>query len=118
VLLAGVAIVAVGFDVTPASAQPKRQYDDRGRVYYGPNGPNVSYQQGPRTRIYVTKRSWLDARHRGATGRPQVQRLRIPAGDRVPIVRAREQQPPDTTDSRSTRRRTWADISSGSRCID
>jgi hypothetical protein len=38
----------------------KRQYDDRGRPYYGPNGPNVVYQQGP-TRIYVTKRSWLDA---------------------------------------------------------
>src|SRR6266851_4390057 len=61
VMLAGVAIVAVGFDMTPAGAQPKRQYDDRGRAYYGPNGPNVSYQQGPRTRIYVTKRSWLDA---------------------------------------------------------
>ena len=61
VLLAGVALVAIGFDITSASAQPKHQYDDRGRAYYGPNGPNVSYQQGPRTRIYVTKRSWLDA---------------------------------------------------------
>ena len=61
VLLAAVAVVAVGLDVTAAGAQPKRQYDDRGRAYYGPNGPNVSYQQGPRTRIYVTKRSWLDA---------------------------------------------------------
>jgi hypothetical protein len=60
-LLAVAAVVAVGFDVTAASAQSKRQYDDRGRAYYGPNGPNVSYQQGPRTRIYVTKRSWLDA---------------------------------------------------------
>src|SRR5665647_502402 len=58
VLLAAVAAVALA--ATPASAQ-KRQYDDRGRPYYGPNGPNVSYQQGPRTRIYVTKRSWLDA---------------------------------------------------------
>lgn len=61
VLLAATAVVAVAFDMTPASAQPKRQYDDRGRPYYGPNGPNVSYQQGPRTRIYITKRSWLDA---------------------------------------------------------
>jgi hypothetical protein len=60
-LLAVAAVVAVGFDVTAASAQSKRQSDDRGRAYYGPNGPNVSYQQGPRTRIYVTKRSWLDA---------------------------------------------------------
>ena len=60
-LLAVAAVVAVGFGVTAASAQSKRQSDDRGRAYYGPNGPNVSYQQGPRTRIYVTKRSWLDA---------------------------------------------------------
>ena len=59
VLLA--AVVALGFVLTPASAQTKRQYDRDGRPYYGPNGPNVSYQQGPRTRIYVTKRSWLDA---------------------------------------------------------
>jgi hypothetical protein len=77
VLLAATALVAIGFDTAPASAQTqapaiaqkqtaaqkqaKRQYDDRGRHYYGPNGPNVSYQQGPHTRIYVTKRSWLDA---------------------------------------------------------
>jgi hypothetical protein len=70
VLLAAIAIVAIGVD-TPAGAQTqtpttaqqqaKRQYDDRGRPYYGPSGPNVSYQQGPHTRVYVTKRSWLDA---------------------------------------------------------
>jgi hypothetical protein len=61
VLFAATALVVVSFDVPPASAQAKRQYDNRGRPYYGPNGPNVSYQQGPHTRIYVTKRSWLDA---------------------------------------------------------
>jgi hypothetical protein len=61
VLLAATALVAVGFDMTPASAQTKRQFDERGRPYYGANGPNVSYMQGPHTRIYVTKRSWLDA---------------------------------------------------------
>jgi hypothetical protein len=61
VLLAATAVVAVGFDMTPASAQTKRQFDERGRPYYGTNGPNVSYMQGPHTRIYVTKRSWLDA---------------------------------------------------------
>ena len=63
VLLAAVAVVG---SATTASAQkpkdhPKGQYDNRGRPYYGANGPNVSYQQGPHTRIYVTKRSWLDA---------------------------------------------------------
>jgi hypothetical protein len=61
VLLGAIAVVAIGFDMTAANAQARRQYDERGRPYYGPSGPNVSYQQGPRTRIYVTKRSWLDA---------------------------------------------------------
>ena len=60
VLLAAIAIAAVSLDTTPASAQsPKGSSDDRGR--YGAGGPNLSYQQGPHTRIYVTKRSWLDA---------------------------------------------------------
>ena len=62
VLLAAVAVVAVGFHMTAADAATKpRPTDDRGRPYYGPNGPNASYQQGPHTRIFVTKRSWLDA---------------------------------------------------------
>jgi hypothetical protein len=66
VLLAAAAVVAIGLAATQANAEVKRRYDDqrkyddRGRPYYGPNGPNVVYQQGP-TRIYVTKRSWLDA---------------------------------------------------------
>jgi hypothetical protein len=65
VLLTATVVVAVGLGATQANAEVKRKYDerkydDRGRPYYGPNGPNVVYQQGP-TRIYVTKRSWLDA---------------------------------------------------------
>ena len=65
VLLAATAIIAVG--MTPASAQqpkPKRhqqQYDRDGRPTYGARGPNVVYQQGPHTRVYITTRSWLDA---------------------------------------------------------
>jgi hypothetical protein len=70
VLFAAVAIGAIGFAASPAGAQTpaptqkkdvKRQYDNRGRPYYGASGPNVSYQDGPHTRVYVTKRSWLDA---------------------------------------------------------
>ena len=60
-LLAAAAVVAISFDATSASAQTKRQYDRDGRPYYGAQGPNRSYQQGPRTRVYVTTRSWLDA---------------------------------------------------------
>jgi hypothetical protein len=59
-LLAATAMI--GFGMTAAHAQqPKPQYDKDGRAYYGSNGPNYSYQQGPHTRIFVTKRSWLDA---------------------------------------------------------
>ena len=70
VLVAAVAIGAIGFAASPADAQTatpaqkkeaKRQYDNRGRPYYGASGPNESYQDGPHTRVYVTKRSWLDA---------------------------------------------------------
>ncbi|MBT1511446.1 hypothetical protein KIP88_13105 [Bradyrhizobium sp. SRL28] len=57
--LAAAALVAIG--TTSASAQSRQQYDRDGRPYYGANGPNRSYQQGPRTRVYVTTRSWLDA---------------------------------------------------------
>jgi hypothetical protein len=56
------AVAAVGFGATSANAQTKRQqYDKDGRPYYGANGPNRSYQQGPNTRVYITTRSWLDA---------------------------------------------------------
>jgi hypothetical protein len=57
-LLAVCAMVAVHL-ATPAGAQSGPQYDSRGRPTYGSGGPNYSYQQG-NTRIYVSKRSWLD----------------------------------------------------------
>ena len=62
VLLSAIAVVVVALNVAPASAQSTRlKYDRDGRVTYGPNGPNRSYQQGPNTRVYITTRSWLDA---------------------------------------------------------
>jgi hypothetical protein len=56
-LLAVGAMVAVHV-ATPAGAE-SLNYDKRGRPTYGAGGPNYSYQQG-NTRIYVSKRSWLD----------------------------------------------------------
>src|SRR5438132_13922379 len=51
-LLAAGVVVTIGL-AAPANAQaPERHYRS--------SGPNVVYQQGPHTRIYVTKRSWLD----------------------------------------------------------
>ncbi|QQO18765.1 hypothetical protein JJB98_01945 [Bradyrhizobium diazoefficiens] len=61
--LAAGAVIAMSSAIglaTPASADTRtKRYDDRGRHYYGPSGPNAVYQQG-RTRIYVSRRSWLD----------------------------------------------------------
>jgi len=52
-LLAAGVVVTIGL-AAPANAQaPERHYRS--------SGPNVVYQQGPHTRIYVTRRSWLDA---------------------------------------------------------
>jgi hypothetical protein len=57
-LLAAGALVIASL-TTPAGAEPASTYDKRGRPVYG-SGPNVSYQQGPHTRVYISKRSWLD----------------------------------------------------------
>jgi hypothetical protein len=60
-LLAAGAVAGLVVGVSAASAEQitKRRATDT-RYSYGPGGPNVSYQQGPRTRIYVSRRSWLD----------------------------------------------------------
>jgi hypothetical protein len=56
------AIISIDIGTTESHAtSKKKQYDRRSVYYYGPNGPNISYQSGPHARIYVTKRSWLDA---------------------------------------------------------
>ena len=50
-------IAATGLAVTSTDAAPTKR---RATVAYSGNGPNYSYQSGPRTRVYVSKRSWLD----------------------------------------------------------
>jgi len=56
-------VLALAMPALLASAPVKAEqlnYDKRGRVTYQ-GGPNVVVQQGPRTRLYISKRSWLDA---------------------------------------------------------
>lgn len=50
----GLAVTSVA--VTSAEAAPAKR---RAAAVYS-NGPNYSYQSGPRTRIYITRRSFLD----------------------------------------------------------
>src|ERR1700723_3569475 len=67
--LAAVGALAIGLSVTQADAQTKRKptnvnnaaTTNGNSAAYGPAGPNRSYQSGPRTRVFVTTRSWLDA---------------------------------------------------------
>lgn len=57
-LSAGVAaaVLVTAFAAQEANAAPKRR-----PVATSKSSVNYSYQAGPRTRIYVSKRSWLDA---------------------------------------------------------
>ena len=63
--LAVVGVLAIGFGATQADAQTKRKPTNgnstANSTAYGPTGPNRVYQSGPRTRVFVTTRSWLDA---------------------------------------------------------
>ena len=50
-------VAASGLGTTDAMAAPKKKHvaavtDNR--------GPNYSYQSGPRTRVFISRRSWLD----------------------------------------------------------
>ena len=54
-----IAVTAFALSLAGSASAQAPQYDKRGRPVYG-GGPNVVYQQGPHTRIYVSKRSWLD----------------------------------------------------------
>ncbi|QOZ78671.1 hypothetical protein XH83_26575 [Bradyrhizobium sp. CCBAU 53351] len=55
------ALLASTLIAHPATAGKREPRAARDAVYeYGPRGPNRSYQSDPRTRIYVSKRSWLD----------------------------------------------------------
>ncbi|WP_257170582.1 hypothetical protein [Bradyrhizobium sp. SRS-191] len=47
----GLAVTSLAADAAPAK---------RRAVAVTSNGPNYSYQSGPRTRIYITRRSFLD----------------------------------------------------------
>jgi hypothetical protein len=49
------AVLLSAVAVTEADAAPRK------RVYVRKSPVNYSYQAGPRTRVYVTRRSWLDA---------------------------------------------------------
>jgi hypothetical protein len=59
---------AVAMTASPAQAQRRQDATSYGPESNPPpsfarrnSGPNVSYQSGPHTRVYISKRSWLDA---------------------------------------------------------
>ena len=82
VLLAAAAVVAGGFGPAAAeTAAAKRKMQANDNVAYSSRGPNVSYQSGPRTRVYITKRSWLDAGVEVLPGDRKFNDYAFPLGD-------------------------------------
>ncbi|MBY0381067.1 MAG: hypothetical protein K2W78_04015 [Xanthobacteraceae bacterium] len=57
VLAAALALTVMvgGFGATDAMAAPKKR-----QVATDSRGANYSYQAGPRTRVFISRRSWLD----------------------------------------------------------
>lgn len=75
-VLAGAAALLVnGFGGSPAEAA-KRKYYQRGSM-------NYSYMAGPRTRVYVTRRSWLDAGTEVLPGERKFTDYAIPPGSSI-----------------------------------
>jgi hypothetical protein len=66
---------------TGTASDRDRRKAARDTVYdYGPRGPNRSYQSGPHTRIYVTKRSWLDGGTEALPGERKFSDYAFPPG--------------------------------------
>jgi hypothetical protein len=52
--------ISTGIGATGADAAPKKK--KKAETHVRISGPvSYSYQAGPRTRVYITRRSWLDA---------------------------------------------------------
>lgn len=81
VLLTTAAIAVIGFGATTADAAPRKRYVQTDPTYDGaPRRPqNYSYQSG-RTRVYVTRRSWLDAGTEVLPGERKFTDYAIPPG--------------------------------------
>jgi len=55
--LATMTVAAFGFGISDANAAPKKKQTVVARDGHG---PNYSYRSGPRTRVFISRRSWLD----------------------------------------------------------
>ena len=69
---AAVSLLAVAASTAPADAQQRQRASAR--------SPNVSYQQGPRTRIFVSRRHWLDLGTEVSPGERKYTDYAIPPG--------------------------------------
>ena len=60
VLATGLTVAAALLGIGLSVVSPQEPTIRTKRIVNNPASPNYSYQQGPRTRIFVTKRHWLD----------------------------------------------------------
>ena len=59
-MIAALLASTLGAHAATAGKRDRQQATQDAVYEYGPRGPNRSYQDGTHTRIYVSKRSWLD----------------------------------------------------------
>lgn len=79
VLVAVLALPATSLAAT--AGKRDRQQTAQSAVYeYGPGGPNRSYRSDAHTRIYVSKRSWLDGGTEVLTGERKFSDYAFPPG--------------------------------------
>lgn len=61
IALAIAAMTAMGFGTTADAAPKKQTQAQQARNDVRGNATGYSYRSGPRTRVYISRRSWLDA---------------------------------------------------------
>lgn len=86
-LAAGVAAAFAALALIGTPVAEAQTYKKKRPVLVRAAGPNVQYQRGP-TRIYVTKRSWLDAGTEVLPGERKFSDYAFPPGNQSPSDRA------------------------------
>ncbi|MBR0815186.1 hypothetical protein JQ544_26890 [Bradyrhizobium diazoefficiens] len=90
-----VVVLSSTLSVQAATTRKRNQRQASHEVVYeyGPHGPNRSYQSGPHTRVYVSKRSWLDGGTEVLPGERKFTDYALPSG--TPFARENGNRPLD-----------------------
>lgn len=79
-MIAALLASTLGAHAATAGKRDRQQATQDAVYEYGPRGPNRSYQSGTHTRIYVSKRSWLDGGTEVLPGERKFSDYALPSG--------------------------------------